>query len=145
LIEEGATELPITDERMTRFWITLQQGVNFVLSSLGMMSGGEIFVPKIPSMRIVDLARCMAPDIKHRVVGIRPGEKLHEVMVTEDDARVTRDLPDRYVIEPALMSRERSSRPWMSAPLLSEGFRYASDTNVDWLEAGDMRKFLQAS
>lgn len=145
LIAGGATELPITDERMTRFWITLQQGVDFVLSSLGMMSGGEIFVPKIPSMRIVDLARCMAPNLKLKVVGIRPGEKLHEVMVTEDDARVTRDLPDRYVIEPAQIIRERSNRAWMNAPLVPEGFRYASDTNVDWLDQDEMRELLKAS
>jgi UDP-N-acetylglucosamine 4,6-dehydratase len=145
LIEQGVTELPITDERMTRFWITLQQGVDFVLSSLGMMAGGEIFVPKIPSMRIVDLARCMAPNIKYKVVGVRPGEKLHEVMVTEDDARVTRDLLDRYVIEPAVVSRERPSRPWMSAQLVPEGFRYASDTNTDWLDEGAMRALLEGN
>jgi UDP-N-acetylglucosamine 4,6-dehydratase/5-epimerase len=143
LIEQGVGELPITDERMTRFWITLQQGVDFVLSSLGQMAGGEIFVPKIPSMRITDLARCMAPELEHKVVGIRPGEKLHEVMVTEDDARMTRDLPDRYVIEPNTAFRERPKRPWMDAPLAKEGFRYASDTNVDWLDEVAMRSLLQ--
>jgi len=143
LIEEGANELPITDERMTRFWITLQQGVDFVLSSLGQMAGGEIFVPKIPSMRISDLARCMAPKLKHSIVGIRPGEKLHEVMVTEDDARMTHDLPDRYVIEPASIFRERPKRPWMDFPLAAEGFGYASDSNVDWLDEESMRALLQ--
>ena len=143
LIEQGAGELPITDERMTRFWITLQQGVDFVLSSLGQMAGGEIFVPKIPSMRIADLARCMAPELKHKVVGIRAGEKLHEVMVTEDDARMTRDLTDRYVIEPSTAFRERPKRPWMDAPLAKEGFRYASDTNVDWLDEAAMRSLLE--
>ena len=143
LIDQGASELPITDERMTRFWITLQQGVDFVLSSLGQMAGGEIFVPKIPSMKITDLARCMAPKLKHKFIGIRPGEKLHEVLVTEDDARMTRDLSDRYVIEPNTAFRERPKRPWMDAPHPLEGFRYASDTNVDWLDEDAMRKLLQ--
>ncbi len=101
LIAEGATALPITDERMTRFWITLERGVDFVVSCLQSMKGGEIFVPKIPSSTIVDLAKAMAPHLPIKVIGIRPGEKLHEVMITEDDARNTIDLADRYVIEPA--------------------------------------------
>src|SRR5581483_3875051 len=84
LIAEGADHLPITDERMTRFWITLQQGVNFVLSTLAEMHGGELMVPRIPSMKMTDLARAMAPHLPHKIVGIRPGEKLHEIMVTED-------------------------------------------------------------
>lgn len=123
--------LSITDERMTRFWITLEQAVQFVLSSMDLVHGGETFVPKIPSMRIVDLARAMAPDAEHRITGIRPGEKLHEVMVTEDEARVTYDIGDRYVIMP--------SRPtWHSEPPergkpLPDGFRYSSDNNTDWL------------
>ena len=85
LIKQGSPDLPITDERMTRFWITLPQAIDFVVSSMQMMQGGEIFVPKIPSMKIVDVAKCIAPDLPHRIVGIRPGEKLHEVMITEDD------------------------------------------------------------
>ena len=106
---------------MTRFWITLGQGVEFVLSCLPKMTGGEIFVPKIPSMRVVDLARCLAPDLPHRVVGIRPGEKLHEVLITEDDSRTTVALRDRYVIEPpfglasrAALAHRRGSR-WRRA------------------------------
>ena len=95
LIDQGAKELPITDMRMTRFWITLQQGVDFVLSCLDMMRGGEIFIPKIPSMKISDLAEALAPDITQKIVGIRPGEKLHEVMVAEDDARNTVEFQDR--------------------------------------------------
>src|SRR5690606_23527262 len=91
LLDRGATSLPITDDRMTRFWITLDQGVDFVLSSLDVMRGGEIFVPKIPSMRVVDLASAMAPGLKQEVVGIRPGEKLHEMMISADDARTTVD------------------------------------------------------
>src|SRR4029450_8679984 len=101
--------LPIPDQRMTRFWITLNQGVEFVLSCLGLTRGGEIFVPKIPSMRMVDLAKAMAPNLPHKIVGIRPGEKLHEVMVTEDDSRSTIELPDRYVIEPTFHWWQRQS------------------------------------
>lgn len=130
--EQAATGvLSITDERMTRFWITLEQAVQFVLSSMDLVTGGETFVPKIPSMRIVDLARAMAPEAEHRITGIRPGEKLHEVMVTEDEARVTYDVGDRYVIMP--------SRPtWHSVPPergtpLPDGFRYSSDNNTEWL------------
>lgn len=130
LIRKGADNLPITDPRMTRFFITLQQGVDFVLSCLGMMRGGEIFVPKIPSVRITDLADAMAPGLAHRTIGIRPGEKLHEVMITEDDARTTLELDDRYVIEPAFhwWSRESYTNGLDARPL-DEGFRYASDTN----------------
>jgi UDP-N-acetylglucosamine 4,6-dehydratase/5-epimerase len=130
LIAKGATELPITDPRMTRFWITLNEGVEFVLSSLGRMHGGEIFVPKIPSMKITDLAAAMAPDLPTKVVGIRPGEKLHEMMISADDVRSTIDLGDRYAIEPAFV--EYAREPLKGAPL-PEGFSYASDTNDNWL------------
>jgi UDP-N-acetylglucosamine 4,6-dehydratase/5-epimerase len=102
LIQSGADALPITDERMTRFWITLNQAAEFVLSSLTTMHGGEIFVPKIPSMRIVDLAKTLAPEMPLKFIGIRPGEKLHETMIAIDDARLTVDLGDHYVIEPTL-------------------------------------------
>ena len=95
LIDEGADHLPITDERMTRFWITLEQGVNFVLSSLAMARGGEIFVPKIPSMSTIELARTMAPNLPTKIIGIRPGEKLHEVMISEDDSLHTWEMEDR--------------------------------------------------
>jgi UDP-N-acetylglucosamine 4,6-dehydratase len=135
LIGEGADHLPITDARMTRFWITLQQGVNFVTTSLAMMRGGEIFVPKIPSMRVVDLAHCLAPDLPIRVVGIRPGEKLHEVMVTGDDSRQTLELDDRYVIEPSFAWWQREPYVESGAKPVSDGFRFASDTNTDWLDA----------
>lgn len=102
LIENGAQHLPITDERMTRFWITLNAGVAMVLRSFGRMQGGEIFVPKIPSVRIPDLARAMAPNLPHKIVGIRPGEKLHEVMCPGDDAHLTLDFHDHYVIKPSI-------------------------------------------
>lgn len=144
LVKERADSLPITDPRMTRFWITIEQGVNFVLSSLEMMQGGEIFVPKIPSTKITELANVMAPGLPHKVVGIRPGEKLHEVMITEDDARATLELPDRYLIQPWFNS-------WDSAPYLAagakpvaDGFRYSSDTNPDWLNDGEIAHMLES-
>jgi UDP-N-acetylglucosamine 4,6-dehydratase/5-epimerase len=132
LLDKGARELPITDPRMTRFWITLNQGVDFVLSSLALMRGGEIFVPKIPSMRMTDLAAAMAPEAAIKVVGIRPGEKLHEMMISADDARGTVDLRDRYAIEPAFVEYPRTSFT-ETHPLVAEDFSYASDTNTEWL------------
>ena len=142
LLREGADDLPITDERMTRFWITVGQGVEFVLSSLAMMHGGEIFVPKIPSMKIVDLARCMAPDLPLRVIGIRPGEKLHEVLVTADDARTTIELDDRYIVEPAFAFWSREPYVACGARPVADGFRYASDTNNAWLDADSLKRLL---
>lgn len=143
LIDRGETELPITDPRMTRFWITLEQGVQFVLSSLEMMSGGEIFVPKIASMKLVDLARAMAPQMPHRVVGIRPGEKLHEALLTEDDNRWTYELPDRYVILSSTASPAKLKIP-SGASLVSEGFRYASNTNTEWLDEAGLQAMFGA-
>jgi UDP-N-acetylglucosamine 4,6-dehydratase len=101
-IDGGCDHLPITDPGMTRFWITLQQGVDFVLKNFMRMHGGEIFVPKIPSVRVVDLARAMAPDLPHKIVGIRPGEKMHEVMCPADDAHLTLEFDDHYVIRPSI-------------------------------------------
>lgn len=141
LIAEGADHLPITDERMTRFWITLNQGVNFVLSSLAMAKGGEIFVPKIPSMRTTDLARTLAPGLPHKIIGIRPGEKLHEIMVPEDDARSTVELDDRYVIVPA--QRTSLMEQWLDAGALApDGFSYASDSNPERLDARALQTLL---
>jgi len=141
LIANGADALPITDERMTRFWISLEQGVEFVLSSIAMMKRGEIFIPKIPSMSIVDLAKCMAPELPTQFVGIRPGEKLHEVMVTEDDARNTIELPDRYIIRPTLYP-EWCEGYDQEEKQLKDGFRYASDNNSDWFDIDGMRSLL---
>ncbi len=142
LIARGATELPITDVRMTRFWITLTEGVEFVLSSLAVMRGGEIFVPKIPSMRMIDLASAMAPDLPIKVVGIRPGEKLHEIMISADDARGTVDLGDRYAIEPAFVEYPREP---LTGGRLDEGFCYASDTNTDWLSGAGLLALLDGA
>jgi UDP-N-acetylglucosamine 4,6-dehydratase/5-epimerase len=124
--------LPITDERMTRFWITLDDGVHFVLDSLDKMGGGEIFVPKIPSMRITDLARCIGPECRLEVVGIRNGEKLHEVMVTEEDARQTVETEDRFAINSQFDFGYNKDWRVLGRPC-SEGFRYGSDTNDRWL------------
>jgi len=143
MVAEGADHLPITDQRMTRFWITLQQGVNFVVTSIATMQGGEIFVPKIPSMRMTDLASCLAPHLPTRVVGIRPGEKLHEVMITEDDSRLTLELDDRYVIEPAFRWWDREPYLASGATPVTEGFRFASDTNDDWLDALRLNRLLE--
>jgi UDP-N-acetylglucosamine 4,6-dehydratase/5-epimerase len=140
LIDEGAETLPITDPRMTRFWITLEQGVDLVLSSLPMMQGGEIFVPKIPSMTVVDLAATMAPGVPIRNVGIRPGEKLHEIMITEDEARTVLELPDRYIIRPMLYGEQRHYHP--EEKPVADGFSYASDNNLDWFDVESMRRIL---
>jgi UDP-N-acetylglucosamine 4,6-dehydratase len=142
LIAEGAKTLPVTDPRMTRFWITLDQGVHFVLSCLPMMGGGEICIPKIPSMKVVDMATALAPDLPHEVVGIRPGEKLHEVMVTEDDAVSTVELFDRYVIEPAIHLWDWEAPATNGSKPVAEGFRYASNTNEDWLDAETLRELM---
>jgi UDP-N-acetylglucosamine 4,6-dehydratase len=133
--------LPITDPRMTRFWITLQKGVDFVIDCIERMAGGELFVPKIPSMNIMDLAAAIAPECKHEMVGIRPGEKLHEVMVPEDDARNTVMLDDRYVILPV------ADWSWLDhykhMKRCPEGFRYASDTNDQWLSREQLVAMLE--
>jgi len=142
LVKQGVKALPITDARMTRFWITLEQGVSFVLSSLALMSGGEIFVPKIPSMRITDLARTIAPNLPHDVVGIRPGEKLHEIMITEDDARLTLDIGDRYVICPPQLDWSRDHLHKHGGKLVPEGFHYSSDVNDEWLDGPAMNALI---
>ncbi len=137
LIADGASHLPITDPKMTRFWITLQQGVDFVLRNFSRMHGGEIFVPKIPSVRVVDLATAMAPDLPHQIIGIRPGEKLHEVMCPEDDSHLTLEFEDHYVIKPAI--RFSGDYTFESNVLgekgnpVDSGFTYHSGTNPRFL------------
>ena len=141
MLDDRATSLPITDARMTRFWITLDQGVQFVLSCLATMRGGEIFVPKIPSMKMVDLARAMAPGVKTHITGIRPGEKLHEVMITEEDSRMTIELPDRYVLRASMFGEERLGyHP--DEKQVPEDFSYRSNNNTQWLTEDDFRKIL---
>ncbi len=142
LINDGATSLPITDERMTRFWITLEQGVNFVLSSLEMMQGGEIFVPLIPSMKVTELAKALAPKLPHRIIGIRPGEKLHEVMVTSDDGRNTLLFHDRYIIEPSQDFWKGETYMAKGAVRVAEDFHYSSDGNDEWLDINGLNAML---
>jgi UDP-N-acetylglucosamine 4,6-dehydratase len=139
LVAENADSIPITDERMTRFWITLRQGINFVLSSLEMMAGGEIFVPKIPSMKLVDLAECMALGVPHRITGIRPGEKLHELLISWDDARQTIEYEDHYVIMPSFHYWGEAFPTPQTAKFVVEDFSYASDTNTEWLSPEALR------
>lgn len=130
--------LTITDERMTRFWITLDQAVDLVLHALEVMRGGEIFVPKIPSMRVVDLARAMAPDLPHAIIGIRPGEKLHEVLITRDEARHSMDTGSEFVVLPEHPWWD-DSPSWSAGTPLPDGFAYSSDTNGDWLTVDELR------
>jgi len=142
LIAEKADALPITDPRMTRFWITLTQGVNLVLSSMELMQGGEIFVPKIPSMSTSELARIMAPHLPQKIVGIRSGEKLHEVMIPADDARQTLELIDRYVILPSFCTAQRDAYLEQGAKPVREGFAYSSDANTEHLDARALQQML---
>jgi UDP-N-acetylglucosamine 4,6-dehydratase/5-epimerase len=134
-------ELTITDEAMTRFWITLEQAVEFVISCLALMRGGEVFVPRIPSMKVLEIAEAIAPEAPRRIIGIRPGEKVHEVLLTEDESRHARVLEDRFVIYPQTPS-------WGTAPErigeeLPPGFRYSSDGNDSWLGAQDIRAMAE--
>lgn len=147
LIAKGAEDLPITDTRMTRFWITLDEGVNFVMRSFERMQGGELFVPKIPSARIVDLATALAPDLPQRQVGIRPGEKLHEMMISRDDSPHTLEFAHHYVIAPALSFNQPCD---YSLDGLGEqghpvepGFEYLSDSNPDYLDVAALRQLVE--
>ena len=133
----------ITDERMTRFWLTLEQGARFVARCIETMKGGEIFVPKIPSMRITDLARVIAPDCEVEIIGIRPGEKLHEVLLTEDEARHSKDMGDYFVIEPELKFWNRNTVH--EGKPLPEGFRYSSESNTVWLDADALMSMVDIS
>lgn len=133
--------LTITDTRMTRFWLTLDQGVRFVIRCIEQMHGGEVFVPKIPSMNILDLAKAIAPEAEIEVIGIRPGEKLHEVLIHEDEARSAVELDDMFVIQPAIELWFGHEWKKVGRPL-PEGFRYASNTNPDWLSVDQIRQMI---
>ena len=133
-------KIPITDVRMTRFWITLKKGVRLVLGALNEMKGGEIYVPKIPSMKLVDLAMAIAPDCELEIVGIRPGEKVHEVMITEDDARTTLEYDTHYIIYPVFhWWRHGNGNGGKKVP---DNFRYSSDLNTEWLSIENLRELL---
>jgi UDP-N-acetylglucosamine 4,6-dehydratase/5-epimerase len=144
--QRGNGSVTITDERMTRFWISLDQGVRFVVRCIEEMHGGEVFVPKIPSMSMMDLARVIAPDAQIKITGIRPGEKLHEVLISEDEARTTVETADMFVVMPA-MSMNVKSRPlgrdWEACGTpLPDGYRYASNTNEQWLTVDQIRQMV---
>ncbi|MBV9573042.1 MAG: UDP-N-acetylglucosamine 4,6-dehydratase (inverting) [Acidobacteriales bacterium] len=142
-LEQRATgKITITDSRMTRFWLTLEQGVRFVLRCIEQMHGGEIFVPKIPSMKLSDMAGAIAPGCEVETIGIRPGEKLHEVLISEDEARHTLELPDMFVIQPAHAWWRKEH--WQQARPLAEGFRYASDSNPHWLSSRQLNELIEA-
>jgi UDP-N-acetylglucosamine 4,6-dehydratase len=133
--------ITITDARMTRFWLTLEHGVRFVISSIEQMHGGEIFVPKIPSMRLVDLAEAVAPGCLVEFIGIRPGEKLHEVLVSEDEARNTVELDEMYVIKPSHPWWKQGN--WVHARELPADFRYTSDSNEQWLSHEQLQELIE--
>lgn len=133
--------ITITDERMTRFWLTLQQGVEFVINCIGLMHGGEVFVPKIPSIRITELARVIAPKARTEFVGIRPGEKIHESLIAEDETRYAVELDDMFVIGPPDPSWGRTHFP--AGRALKDGFRYTSDNNPHWLTAEELQILLE--
>jgi len=146
LLKESAASLPITHPEMTRFWITLQQGVDFVIQSIHRMSGGEIFVPKIPSIRIVDLATAMGPDIPQKIIGIRPGEKLHEVMCPADDSHLTIEYPDHFVICPSIVffSRDNefeTNQLGERGSYVQQGFEYNSGMNEHFLDLPEIKEY----
>lgn len=147
LIQEGATEIPITDPRMTRFWITLNQGIDFVLKNFTRMQGGEIFVPKIPSMKMTDMAEALAPGVPHKIVGIRPGEKLHEVMCPVESSHLTLEFDDHYVIKPTIeysysLDYTNNALGEQGIPVAPD-FVYSSDVNQEWLTAPQLLDLLK--
>lgn len=146
LIDEGAKELPITDEKMTRFLITLKQGVEFVLNSFEKMHGGEIFVPKLPSMKITELAGALAPNLPHKIIGIRPGEKMHEIMCPSDDSHLTIEFKDHFVIAPTIQFTHPSdfakNRLDEVGEKVKQGFEYNSGNNREWLEKKELLRLI---
>jgi len=148
LIKEGAKELPITDERMTRFWITLEEGVKLVLFALNNSAGGEVFVPKIPTVKILDIAKALCNKCKIKIIGIRPGEKLHESLISEDEARdvrkVTQNGKEYFVILPQFYFESDGLKKWKTYPKMPEGFSYRSDTNDWWLDEREIKELLNS-
>jgi len=139
--QKKSNTLTITDERMTRFWITLDQGIEFVIKCIELMHGGEVFIPKIPSMRVMDLAKAIAPDCKIKFIGIRPGEKLHEVLISEEEARHTLEFENFFVIEPEYHWWSKDN--WKGENRLKDGFRYSSDGNAEWLTTEKMKRMIK--
>jgi UDP-N-acetylglucosamine 4,6-dehydratase/5-epimerase len=142
-LNNGGGKIPITDERMTRFWITLQQGVNLVSRAMHEAVGGEVFVPKIPSMKVLDLARAVAPECEYEVVGIRPGEKVHESLISKDEGRNTIDMEEHYVILPLSSNGSKKFHKYSKYPRMKEGFSYRSDRNDCWLGTEDIARLVR--
>ena len=141
LKQRASGKVTITDDRMTRFWLSLEQGVHFVINCIEQMEGGEVFVPKIPSTTIVDLAKAIAPEAMIEIIGIRPGEKLHEVLISEDEARTTVEMESMYVVQPA--EALWFGYQWQSkGKLLTDGYRYSSDNNTEWLDVDGIKKYI---
>ncbi len=141
LKQRASGKVTITDDRMTRFWLSLEQGVHFVINCIEQMEGGEVFVPKIPSTTIVDLAKAIAPEAVIEIIGIRPGEKLHEVLISEDEARTTVEMESMYVVQPA--EALWFGYQWQSkGKLLTDGYRYSSDNNTEWLDVDGIKKYI---
>jgi UDP-N-acetylglucosamine 4,6-dehydratase len=139
---ESGNKLTITDERMTRFWLSLEQGVRFVISNIERMHGGEVFVPKIPSTKLIDLARAIAPESEIEVIGIRPGEKLHEIMISRDESRSTVELDDMFVVESQSALWFRYDWTKEGTPV-QDGFKYTSDNNSEWLSTEQIRELIK--
>jgi len=149
LLKEGAKEIPITEEHMTRFWITLEDAVEFVLKNFQRMQGGEIFIPKIPSMKITDMAKAIAPDLPQKIIGIRPGEKLHEIMIPKDDSRLALEFSDHYILKPAI--KKTGSTDFSINRLQEKGkkvdieFEYRSDNNEQWIDKEEFLRLTKES
>ena len=143
LISKNAEYLPITDERMTRFWITLQDGVDFVKESLLTMQGGEVFIPKIPSMKITDLASALAPNLPQKIIGIRPGEKLHEVLVSQEDAAITVETDRKFILMPTFHFWDAGLKPTPDGNPVAPDFSYTSDTNKLWLSGLQLQQTIK--
>jgi UDP-N-acetylglucosamine 4,6-dehydratase len=141
LKQRGNGMITITDDRMTRFWLSLEQGVRFVINCIEQMEGGEVFIPKIPSTKVTDLARAIAPKAELDIIGIRPGEKLHEMLISEDEARNTVELDKMFVVQPAEATWFGYSWQAKGKPL-SEGFYYSSDNNTEWLDIDGIKKYI---
>lgn len=143
LEQKESGKITITDERMTRFWITLEQGINFAIDCIGRMEGGEIFIPKIPSMKVADLADAIAPNTARGVIGIRPGEKLHETLLSEEESRHAREFDNYFVIEPEYVFWKKDGAD--GGKPLPDGFEYTSDNNTNWLSREELAKILKDS
>ncbi len=153
LVANGTKDLPITDERMTRFWITIEEGVRYAAWAISVMQGGEMVIPKIPSVRVTDIAKAIAPNLPIKIVGIRPGEKLHETLLTGDESRYAKELGHCYLVEPTISAQlpESTSETWwgqrghaLRGTALEDGFSYSSENNTDWMTVEDIQAYLKS-